>query len=226
MGLGVSDDTEQLRLLAETTESTAGIDLCTVGYDLDQSETAMSVSRLPLSGEAERYVYIPRRALLPITRAEGRPYCCAAAGFDGGDEYDANVYRTSPLLHVIMHYRFDTLIESVRLKDPDFDLPRWYRQMVVHSFAPDHQSCYLSARGERMGHALAIGTQRILEATIPWPDRTMADVMRFSCVQRGAMVRVFDMYQTFTPLTSEDISDRHRSRSMTWAGNWTISFRS
>ena len=31
------------------------------------------------------------------------PYCCDAVDFDGGDEYSANVYRTTDLLHVIMH---------------------------------------------------------------------------------------------------------------------------
>ncbi|KAI0374721.1 hypothetical protein BV20DRAFT_1079884, partial [Pilatotrama ljubarskyi] len=98
-----------------------------------------------------------------------------------------------------MHYRFDTLIESARLKDPEFDLPRWYRQMVVHTFAPDHQNCFLSPRGEKMGNALAIGARRVLEASLPWPDFAYApDVTRFTCVQRGALVRIYDMYLKVT----------------------------
>ena len=122
------------------------------------------------------------------------PYCCPAADFDGGDEYHANVYRTTDDLHVIMHYRFDTLVETARLKDPDFDLPRWYRQMVVHSFAPDHQSCFLHPEGEQMGHALATGARRVLEREVPWPQIDPPDLWRYNAKQLGRYVRVYDMY--------------------------------
>ncbi|OSC99262.1 hypothetical protein PYCCODRAFT_1373452, partial [Trametes coccinea BRFM310] len=94
-----------------------------------------------------------------------------------------------------MHFRFDTLIESARLKDPTFDLPRWYRQMVVHTFAPEHQSCFLSNCGAPMGYALAHGAQRCLLEAIPWPDHLAdSDVPRFSCRQGDGIVRVFDRY--------------------------------
>ncbi|CDO74638.1 hypothetical protein BN946_scf184822.g1 [Trametes cinnabarina] len=133
----------------------------------------------------------PTLAELPMTRKEGRPvtrlgdlyaeraervlqrygpYCCKDAGFDRQRKYRASVYRTMPDLHVIMHFRFDTLIESEKLKDPQFNLPRWYRQMVVHTFAPDHQACFLSTRGEPMGYALADGAHRLLHEEIPWPN--------------------------------------------------------
>lgn len=229
MGIGPEgdNDTEQLRALAESTETSAGVNLYAAWYDLgDATDVELDSESEPSDlrphalvsssrSSDDRYAHVPVRVELPMTAAQGRPrtelgdlyalraeevlnrcapYCCAEVNFDGGDDYDANVYCTSPLLHVIMHYRFDTLIESGLLKDPDFDLPRWYRQMVVHTFAQDHQTCYLSARGERMGHALAIGACRILEAAVPWPNPMRADVTRFTCIQRGAMVRIFDMY--------------------------------
>lgn len=122
------------------------------------------------------------------------PYCCEAVNFDGGDEYSANVYRTAPELHVIMHHRFDTLIESAKLKDSDFDLPRWYQQMVVHTFAPEHQSCFLSRDGERMGSALAIGAQQVLECEIPWPGLDPPDLCRFTVKSMGYNIRIYDMY--------------------------------
>ncbi|CDO74639.1 hypothetical protein BN946_scf184822.g2 [Trametes cinnabarina] len=127
------------------------------------------------------------------------PYCCKDAGFDRQWKYRASVYRTTPDLHVIMHFRFDTLIESAKLKDPNFNLPRWYRQMVVHTFAPDHQACFLSMRGEPMGYALADGAHRLLHEEIPWPDHLVElEQSRFVCDQGDGFVRVVDLYLQFT----------------------------
>ncbi|KAI0822209.1 hypothetical protein BC628DRAFT_1391582 [Trametes gibbosa] len=113
--------TDSLRALAATTETTAGIDLCVMGMPLEGNSDDE-----PLSGSDMPHSLAPSRVELPITVREGReptqlgdlyamraeevlnrcgPYCCEAAGFDGGNEYDANVYRTTDSLHVVMHYR-------------------------------------------------------------------------------------------------------------------------
>ncbi|KAI0362887.1 hypothetical protein BV20DRAFT_905660, partial [Pilatotrama ljubarskyi] len=94
-----------------------------------------------------------------------------------------------------MHWRFDVLVESQRLRDPDFDLPRWYRQMCVQLYCQSHQHCFLSEAGTRMGHALAKGVARHLERAIPWPDHLMQPVgVRFLAQQHEGYVRLTDLY--------------------------------
>ncbi|EIW62206.1 uncharacterized protein TRAVEDRAFT_115206, partial [Trametes versicolor FP-101664 SS1] len=93
-----------------------------------------------------------------------------------------------------MHWKFDTLLESSRLKDPMFDLPRWYRQQVVHQFAPEHQQCFLSSTGECMGYALADGAARILEDEVPWPPFAPGGSPRYEAWQISGSVRVIDHY--------------------------------
>ena len=96
------------------------------------------------------------------------PYCCDQSDFNDGEEYVANVYRTTDELHIVTHFHFDILLESRWLKDPDFDLPRYYRQMVVHGYEHDHQHRFLSREGTRMGDAFAIGAARVLDEYLPW----------------------------------------------------------
>ncbi|KAJ2988782.1 hypothetical protein NUW54_g9003 [Trametes sanguinea] len=71
--------------------------------------------------------------------------------------------------------------------------------MVVHTFAPDHQPCFLSERGEAMGHALAYGARRLLNRAIPWPP-LLSDLeqARFLCKQHRQHVQVLDMYLQVT----------------------------
>ncbi|OJT15961.1 Transposon Tf2-12 polyprotein [Trametes pubescens] len=126
---------------------------------------------------------------------EHGPYCCEAADMERGDEYIPNVYRTTPDLHVIMHWRFDVLVESQRLQDPNFDLPRWYRRMCVQMHCQSHQQCFLSSEGTTMGHALAKGAARTLEREVPWPDSIMNPIgLHFLAQQREGYVRISDLY--------------------------------
>ncbi|KAI0328361.1 hypothetical protein GY45DRAFT_1347202 [Cubamyces sp. BRFM 1775] len=94
-----------------------------------------------------------------------------------------------------MHWRFDVLVETERLRDPRFDLPRWYRQTVVQQHCQDHQQCYLSTEGTCMGNSLAIGATRCLEREVPWPDRESDPIgVRFIAQQYEGYVRLSDLY--------------------------------
>ncbi|KAJ8482437.1 hypothetical protein ONZ51_g5340 [Trametes cubensis] len=129
MNLGApnEDDSKDLHTLAKATKVTTGIDLCMVGFGMaGPGDNLWQIGQqlnylLVTSDDEDGYSNVPHHVELLPTRMDGQPlsqlgdlhamrmeevlnccapYCCTAADFNGGDEYNVNVDWTEQ--HVIL----------------------------------------------------------------------------------------------------------------------------
>ncbi|KIP10234.1 hypothetical protein PHLGIDRAFT_39631, partial [Phlebiopsis gigantea 11061_1 CR5-6] len=138
------------------------------------------------------------------------PYCCSSVAqyqYDEGIETDLHsrlaVARDGEDQYLILGVEPvpDIAVPAAWLRNPDFNLPRWYHRRV--SDALGHRACRRRIRGERLDDALAIGLQRQLERDVPYPA-AWRDFMgprmaasRFACYadfERPDVIRIHDAY--------------------------------
>ncbi|CAL1706346.1 unnamed protein product [Somion occarium] len=102
-----------------------------------------------------------------VLRKNG-PYCYGPLGADFGSivEGEFCVYQISETQHIIMneHLLEDVVMDSALLRDPDFDLPYWYRNLLMQG-KPCHCRCQCchDRTCESMGDAASIVVEQVLQ---------------------------------------------------------------